>query len=72
MPVRVGDEVVGAIGVGGVPSGDQDEAGAQAGLDTLAERLKSPPGQHRSRLPARAGWVTGGVPGGAALWLDVG
>lgn len=40
LPLRVGDEVVGAIGVGGAPGGDKDEACAQAGFDTLIERLK--------------------------------
>jgi uncharacterized protein GlcG (DUF336 family) len=37
LPIRVEDEVVGGIGVGGAPSGLIDEACAQAGLDSLEE-----------------------------------
>jgi uncharacterized protein GlcG (DUF336 family) len=33
LPIKVGDEVIGAIGVGGAPGSDKDEACAQAGLD---------------------------------------
>jgi uncharacterized protein GlcG (DUF336 family) len=35
LPIRVDDEVVGGIGVGGAPSGQIDEDCAQAGLDSL-------------------------------------
>ncbi len=34
-PIRAGQEVVGAIGVSGSPTGDKDEACAQAGIDSL-------------------------------------
>lgn len=37
LPVRMGDELVGGIGVGGAPGGDLDEACAQAGIDSLTE-----------------------------------
>ena len=37
LPIRVNDEVVGGIGVGGAPSGLIDEGCAQAGLDSLEE-----------------------------------
>jgi uncharacterized protein GlcG (DUF336 family) len=40
LPIRSGDEVIGAIGVGGAPGGDKDEACAQAGINKIAERLK--------------------------------
>lgn len=40
LPVKVGDEVIGAIGVGGAPGSDKDEACAQAGLDKVADLLK--------------------------------
>jgi uncharacterized protein GlcG (DUF336 family) len=40
IPLRAGDEVVGAIGVGGAPGGHLDDQCAQAGIDRIRERLK--------------------------------
>jgi uncharacterized protein GlcG (DUF336 family) len=40
VPIKVGEEVIGAIGVGGAPGGDKDEACAQAGIDKIKDRLK--------------------------------
>lgn len=40
LPIRAGDEVIGAIGVGGAPGGERDEACAQAGINRIADRLK--------------------------------
>jgi uncharacterized protein GlcG (DUF336 family) len=40
LPVKAGDEVVGAIGVGGAPGGEKDEACAQVGMDKIKDRLK--------------------------------
>jgi uncharacterized protein GlcG (DUF336 family) len=40
LPIKIGDEVVGAIGVAGAPGGDKDEFCAKAGLDKIADRLK--------------------------------
>jgi uncharacterized protein GlcG (DUF336 family) len=41
LPIRVGDEIIGAISVAGAPPpGDADEACARAGLDKIAARLK--------------------------------
>jgi len=40
LPIRAGDEVIGAIGVGGAPGGDRDESCAQAGINRIADRLK--------------------------------
>ena len=40
LPIEAGDEVVGAVGVGGAPGGDLDEACAQAGLTALQEALQ--------------------------------
>ena len=40
LPIKVGEEVIGGIGVGGGPSGQRDEACAQAGIDKVADRLK--------------------------------
>jgi uncharacterized protein GlcG (DUF336 family) len=38
--IKVGGEAIGAIGVGGAPGGDLDEACARAGLDKISDRLK--------------------------------
>jgi uncharacterized protein GlcG (DUF336 family) len=40
LPIKVGDETIGAIGVGGAPGGDKDEACAAAGLAKAADALK--------------------------------
>ena len=40
VPIKVGDETVGAIGVAGAPGGNLDEACARAGLDKIKDRLK--------------------------------
>ncbi len=40
LPIKVGDEVIGAVGVSGSPGGDKDEACAKAGLDKVAGQLK--------------------------------
>lgn len=40
LPIAVGNEVIGAIGVGGAPSGEADEVCAKAGIDKIADRLK--------------------------------
>jgi uncharacterized protein GlcG (DUF336 family) len=39
VPIKVGDETIGAIGVSGAPGGDKDEACANAGLAKIADRL---------------------------------
>jgi uncharacterized protein GlcG (DUF336 family) len=38
--IKVGDEVVGAIGAAGAPGGNLDEACARAGLDKIRDQLK--------------------------------
>lgn len=41
MPIRVGDEVIGAIGVGGAPGGELDDKCAAAGIAAIdAKQLK--------------------------------
>ncbi|NVO12645.1 MAG: heme-binding protein [Rhodoplanes sp.] len=40
LPVKVGEEVIGAIGVSGAPGGERDEVCARAGLDKIAAELK--------------------------------
>ncbi|HSW18276.1 MAG TPA: heme-binding protein [Ramlibacter sp.] len=40
VPVRVGNEVIGAVGVGGAPAGQLDEQCAVAGLDKVKDQLK--------------------------------
>ena len=40
VPVKVGTEVIGAIGVGGAPGGNLDEQCAMAALDKVKDQLK--------------------------------
>ena len=40
LPIKVGEDVIGAVGVSGSPGGDKDEACAKAGLDKVADQLK--------------------------------
>jgi uncharacterized protein GlcG (DUF336 family) len=40
LPILSGSEVIGAIGVGGAPGGDKDEACSQAGINKIADKLK--------------------------------
>jgi len=40
LRIKVGDETIAAIGVGGAPGGDLDEACAKAGLEKIGARLK--------------------------------
>jgi uncharacterized protein GlcG (DUF336 family) len=40
LPIKVGDDVVGAVGVSGSPGGEKDEVCAKAGLDKVADQLK--------------------------------
>jgi uncharacterized protein GlcG (DUF336 family) len=40
VPIKVGNEVLGGIGVGGAPGGEKDEACASAGLAMVADQLK--------------------------------
>jgi len=39
LPIKVGNETIGAIGVSGAPGGDKDEACASAGLEKIGDRL---------------------------------
>ena len=39
VPIKMGAEVIGAIGVSGAPGGQLDEACGQAGIDKLKDRL---------------------------------
>jgi uncharacterized protein GlcG (DUF336 family) len=40
LPIKAGNEVIGAIGVSGSPGADKDEACANAGIAQAADRLK--------------------------------
>jgi uncharacterized protein GlcG (DUF336 family) len=40
LPIMVGDDVIGAVGVSGAPGGDKDEACAKSGLDKVAADLR--------------------------------
>jgi uncharacterized protein GlcG (DUF336 family) len=40
LPIKVGEEVIGAVGASGAPGGDKDEACVKAGIDKVADQLK--------------------------------
>jgi uncharacterized protein GlcG (DUF336 family) len=40
LPIKVGDDVIGAIGVSGAPGGEKDEVCAKTGIDKVADLLK--------------------------------
>ena len=40
LPIKVGEEVIGALGVSGAPGGEKDEACVKAGIDKVADQLK--------------------------------
>ena len=40
LPIKIGDETIGGIGVAGAPGDQGDESCAQAGIDKVADQLK--------------------------------
>jgi uncharacterized protein GlcG (DUF336 family) len=40
LPIKVDNDVIGAIGVSGAPGGDKDEVCAHAGIEKVADQLK--------------------------------
>jgi len=40
LPIKVGDDVIGAAGASGAPDGEKDAACIQAGLDKIKDQLK--------------------------------
>jgi len=40
LPIKVGEDVIGAAGVSGAPGGEKDEACVKAGLEKVADQLK--------------------------------
>jgi uncharacterized protein GlcG (DUF336 family) len=40
LPIKIGDETIGAAGASGAPGGEKDEACVKAGIDKVAEQLK--------------------------------
>jgi uncharacterized protein GlcG (DUF336 family) len=40
LPIKVGDQLIGAVSVSGAPGGDKDAACANAGLAKVADKLK--------------------------------
>jgi uncharacterized protein GlcG (DUF336 family) len=40
LPIKLGDAVIGAVGVSGAPGGEKDEACAKTGIDKIADQLK--------------------------------
>jgi uncharacterized protein GlcG (DUF336 family) len=39
LPIKLGDDVLGAVGASGAPGGEKDEACVKAGLDKVADQL---------------------------------
>ena len=40
LPIKLGEEVIGAAGASGAPGGEKDEACVKAGIDKVADQLK--------------------------------
>ena len=40
LPIKLGEEVIGAVGASGAPGGDKDEACVKAGIDKVADQLR--------------------------------
>lgn len=40
LPIKIGDETIGAAGASGAPGGEKDEACVKAGIDKIADQLK--------------------------------
>ncbi|MEW6450627.1 MAG: heme-binding protein [Pseudomonadota bacterium] len=40
LPIKIGDDVIGAAGASGAPGGEKDEACIQTGLDKVKDQLK--------------------------------
>jgi uncharacterized protein GlcG (DUF336 family) len=40
VPIKAGNEVIGAVGISGAPGGEKDEACANAGIEKIAQLLK--------------------------------
>jgi len=40
LPIKIGEETIGAAGISGAPGGEKDEACVKAGLDKVADQLK--------------------------------
>jgi len=39
LPIKIGEDVIGAVGVSGAPGGDKDEACSKAGIDKVSPQL---------------------------------
>jgi uncharacterized protein GlcG (DUF336 family) len=40
LPIKIGDDVIGGVGVSGATGGEKDEACSKAGIDKIADELK--------------------------------
>jgi uncharacterized protein GlcG (DUF336 family) len=40
LPIKAGDDVIGAVGASGAPGGDKDEACVEAAINKVADQLK--------------------------------
>jgi uncharacterized protein GlcG (DUF336 family) len=54
VPIKVGNEVIGAVGVSGAPGGEKDEACANAGIAKVAASSEPRPICKAGRLRSEA------------------
>jgi uncharacterized protein GlcG (DUF336 family) len=40
LPIKIGEETIGAVGASGAPGGEKDEACVKAGIDKVSDQLK--------------------------------
>jgi uncharacterized protein GlcG (DUF336 family) len=40
LPIKVGEDIIGAVGVSGAPGGEKDEVCAKSGIDKVADQLQ--------------------------------
>jgi uncharacterized protein GlcG (DUF336 family) len=40
LPIKIGEETIGAVGASGAPGGEKDEACVKTGIDKVADQLK--------------------------------
>jgi uncharacterized protein GlcG (DUF336 family) len=40
LPIKIGEETIGAVGASGAPGGEKDEVCVKAGIDKVADQLK--------------------------------
>ena len=56
LPIMIGEETIGAVGVSGAPGGDKDEVCAQAGIDKVKASSASPLPSSQTIFRRLNGW----------------